>query len=207
MTADKAADFHAEGFDIRRLWADSASVFTRLGIDDSNIYFGTSTGMVKAIDKNSGAMLWQTHVGGSLYSRPVPLGNNLLAVPYNSGLRIVDTSGGNTVKVFNENFFKNLDNVKLNWTLLRNGQPTRSGSIDRLDIAPQAKRDYTIDFGPVDNSAEWLLNIDYTLKNAEPMLPAGFTIAREQLALTAPVAPVATTQTGDAPKSPTTTGR
>ena len=32
------------------------------------------------------------------------------------------------------------------------------------------------------------------------MLPAGFTIAREQLALTAPVAPVATTQTGDAPK-------
>ncbi len=98
MTADKAADFHAEGFDIRRLWADSASVFTRLGIDDSNIYFGTSTGMVKAIDKNSGAMLWQTHVGGSLYSRPVPLGNNLLAVPYNSGLRIVDTSGGNTVK-------------------------------------------------------------------------------------------------------------
>lgn len=109
-------------------------------------------------------------------------------------------AGGNTVKVFNENFFKNLDNVKLNWTLLRNGQPTRSGSIDRLDIAPQAKRDYTIDFGPVDNSAEWLLNIDYTLKNAEPMLPAGFTIAREQLALTAPVAPVATTQTGDAPK-------
>ncbi len=98
MTADKAADFHAEGFDIRRLWADSASVFTRLGIDDSNIYFGTSTGMVKAIDKNSGALLWQTHVGGSLYSRPVPLGNNRLAVPYNSGLRIVDTSGGNTVK-------------------------------------------------------------------------------------------------------------
>lgn len=97
-TADSAADFHAEGFDVCRLWADSASVFTRLGIDDSNLYFGTSTGMVKAIDKNSGALLWQTHVGGSIYSRPLPLGNNRLAVPYNCGLRIVDTSGGNTVK-------------------------------------------------------------------------------------------------------------
>ena len=109
-------------------------------------------------------------------------------------------SGTNTVKVFNENFFRPLDNVTLNWTLLRNGVPVRSGSVDRLDIAPQTSRDIRLPLGDIDNSAEWLLNIDYTLNQAEPMLPAGFTVARDQIALTSPVAPTRIAATGAAPE-------
>jgi beta-galactosidase len=98
---------------------------------------------------------------------------------------------GNKLSVYNENFFRNLDNVKLQWTLLRNGEAARTGSIDKLSVEPQATTDYIIDLGNYDESAEWLLNVEYTLKEAEPMLPAGYAIAREQIALTQPVAPAA----------------
>lgn len=97
MALPAAADCKADGFDIRRLWADSASVFTRLGIDDNSLYFGTSTGMVKAIGKSDGKLLWQKHIGGSLYSRPVPLSRDRLAVPYNRGLQILNCADGSSV--------------------------------------------------------------------------------------------------------------
>lgn len=84
-----------EGFEVTRLWADSASVFTRTGIDDKNVYFGTSTGNVRAVDKHSGKQVWKINMGqGSLFSRPVPLGNNKLAVAGHNGISIVDTRNG-----------------------------------------------------------------------------------------------------------------
>ncbi|MDE6331389.1 MAG: metallophosphoesterase, partial [Muribaculaceae bacterium] len=89
-------DFRADGFEIKPVWTDSASVFTRLGIDENRLYFGTSDGMVKAIDKNNGNLLWQKKTGGSIYSRPVPLGNGRVAVPYNNGLLIADIADGST---------------------------------------------------------------------------------------------------------------
>lgn len=104
QTAHKAAepmakaDCRAEGFDIRCLHRDSASVFTRLGIDPERLYFGTSDGMAKAIDRHNGKLLWQKPVGGSVYSRPVALADGLVAVPYNSGIRILRSADGSEVK-------------------------------------------------------------------------------------------------------------
>lgn len=87
-----------EGFEITRLWADSASVFTRLGIDDRALYFGTSTGMVKAIDRESGRLLWNSPVGGSVYSRPVP-SSKWVAVPFNSGIALLSKSDAKRLKL------------------------------------------------------------------------------------------------------------
>lgn len=94
-----------------------------------------------------------------------------------------------TLSIFNENFFKPVDDVAMNWTLLRNGLPVRSGSVDNINIAPQSTGDYTVDYGEIDDKSEWLLNVEYALKEAENFLPAGFVIAREQIALTDPVKP------------------
>ena len=58
------------GFTIERIVADNASIFTRLGIDDKNIYFGNSLGYCKAVDKHSGALRWQFKTGAMLFSRP-----------------------------------------------------------------------------------------------------------------------------------------
>lgn len=55
---------------IERIVADNASIFTRLGVDDKNIYFGNSLGYCKAVDKRTGALRWQYKTDAMLFSRP-----------------------------------------------------------------------------------------------------------------------------------------
>ena len=57
-------------FTIERIVADDASIFTRLGVDDKNIYFGNSLGYCKAVDKRTGALRWQYKTDAMLFSRP-----------------------------------------------------------------------------------------------------------------------------------------
>ena len=58
------------GFDVRRIVADNASIFTRVGVDDKNLYYGNSLGYCKAVDKQSGALRWQFKTDAMLFSRP-----------------------------------------------------------------------------------------------------------------------------------------
>lgn len=87
------------------------------------------------------------------------------------------------VNVYNENFFRALDNVNLNWQLLHNGVPVRTGVVTGIDVAPQSTRQYSVDYGITQGCGEWMLNIDYTLNTEEPLLPAGTVIASQQLPL------------------------
>ena len=57
-------------FDIQRIVADNASIFTRVGVDSKNIYYGNSLGFCKAVDKKTGALQWQYKTDGMLFSRP-----------------------------------------------------------------------------------------------------------------------------------------
>lgn len=87
-----------EGFEVRKLWADSASVFTRLGIDGDRIYFGNSLGDARAIGKHDGAPAWSLPTGASLFGRPVPLSKGRVAVPTATGIIIADAATGRTIK-------------------------------------------------------------------------------------------------------------
>ncbi|MBQ6167305.1 MAG: PQQ-binding-like beta-propeller repeat protein [Muribaculaceae bacterium] len=69
-----------DGFDIQRVFADNASVFTRVGVDDKNLYFGNSLGYCKAIDKQSGELLWQYKTDAMLFSRPA-VGDKYVVLP------------------------------------------------------------------------------------------------------------------------------
>ena len=68
------------GFDIQRLVADNASIFTRVGLDNKNIYFGNSLGYCKAVDKTSGALRWQYKTDAMLFSRPA-VGDKYIVLP------------------------------------------------------------------------------------------------------------------------------
>ncbi len=85
-----------EGYEIEKVWADSASVFTRLGFDDNSVYFATSLGDVKSVDKNSGKLNWTISVpdGASVFSRPVVTKPGILAAPYASGIMFIDSRRG-----------------------------------------------------------------------------------------------------------------
>ena len=58
------------GFEVKRIVADNASIFTRVGVDKKNLYFGNSLGYCKAVDKRSGELRWQYKTDGMLFSRP-----------------------------------------------------------------------------------------------------------------------------------------
>ena len=58
------------GFSVNKVYADNASIFTRLGVDAQNIYFGNSLGYAKALDKKTGQVRWEYKTGAMLFSRP-----------------------------------------------------------------------------------------------------------------------------------------
>ena len=58
------------GVEIQRVVADNASIFTRVGVDDKNLYFGNSLGYCKAVDKKTGQLRWQYKTDAMLFSRP-----------------------------------------------------------------------------------------------------------------------------------------
>lgn len=102
-----------------------------------------------------------------------------------------DLSNG-VIKIYNENFFRDLSAYRLEWQLLRNGRVVRTGYEDELKVDPQQTVDMKLDWGNVcDDGAEWLLNVFYKLKQPEGVLSAGTEIAKDQLVLR-PYQPVLT---------------
>lgn len=92
---------HPRGFRIDKVWADSASVFTRLAIDKDNIYFGTSNGKIKAVER-TGKCKWIIDApdSASIFSRPTVLTETNVAFPYSSGLLILDKYTGKIKKEY-----------------------------------------------------------------------------------------------------------
>ena len=91
----------------------------------------------------------------------------------------VDLKAGK-ISVFNEYFFRNLANYQLVWTLLQDGKPVQNGTVDKLDVAPQQKTVVTLPY-QIPAEGEVLLNIEFKLKKAEPLMEAGQTVAYRQL--------------------------
>lgn len=88
------------------------------------------------------------------------------------------------VSVYNENFFRNLSNYALAWSLIEDGVETQNGTIADIEVAAQQTKNFTI---PYDLSKvkgkEVFLNIDFRLKKAEPLMEAGQIVAYAQLAV------------------------
>lgn len=92
------------------------------------------------------------------------------------------------VNVYNENFFISLDRYRLEWDIAADGDVLLSGSLNDLDIAPQATA--TVDLGfdldaleDVPAGADLYLNVRYFLKKKDGILPAGSQVAYDQIAL------------------------
>ena len=85
------------------------------------------------------------------------------------------------VSIFNEYFFRDLSAYYLEWQLLKDGKVMRSGRVENLDVAPQQTAQIKLPIGNTCQCAEWLLNAAYKLKNTEGLLPAGHTVAKQQL--------------------------
>ena len=87
------------------------------------------------------------------------------------------------VKVYNENFFRDLSAYAMEWEVLKDGVPMRGGVVRDVDCPPQQTVALKLGFGQPDGEGEWLLNVRYVLKDREGVLPLGHVVARDQIVL------------------------
>lgn len=103
-----------------------------------------------------------------------------------------------TLNVKNENFFTNLDNYYMRYTLLINGVPFESGIVDKIDVEPSDSALVTLpvdmdrilnDLMRVNNKIyspgcdEIMLNVEYLTRKTEGLVNAGHVAARDQIQL------------------------
>ncbi|MCE8917568.1 DUF4981 domain-containing protein [Bacteroides fragilis] len=87
------------------------------------------------------------------------------------------------IKVYNENFSRDLSAYYMEWQLLANGEVMQTGVVQDLNVAPQqtATLKLNLNTEKVCPCKELLLNVTYKLKAAETLMPAGSTVAYDQL--------------------------
>ncbi len=83
--------------------------------------------------------------------------------------------------VKNGYFFRNLDNVKLTWSLLENGRAVEKGEVGSLKIGAQDSATITLNSKyKQKDGREYFLNVNYTLIRNEPLIEAGHELAYDQ---------------------------
>ncbi len=87
------------------------------------------------------------------------------------------------INIFNENFFRDLSAYFAEWKLLADGEIVQAGTVQDLKIAPQQTGSIKLnyDLSGISEEKEILLNVYFKLKKAETMLPAGYTVSRNQM--------------------------
>lgn len=91
----------------------------------------------------------------------------------------------NTIEVYNENFFRDLSNYALYWSIIVDGKPVSQGMISDLIAAPQQRIRINLPYSAAElpERGELLLNVEYRLKSSDGLLSAGHVVARSQLSL------------------------
>ena len=106
-----------------------------------------------------------------------------------------------TISVYNEKFFSGSDNVRMVLTTLVEGRKADRQVVDNLVLPQQKTTAVQIPAEALNTvlvanpGKEVLLNVEFMLKNDSPLLPAGYVIAHQQLALQDPYAAQAVAET------------
>lgn len=115
---------------------------------------------------------------------PQPETHEVKKVLQNINVNATDILNGK-VKISNGFFFKDLNDVLLQWSLLENGKTIQAGVLSQLHVLPQSSTSIIIPFnkGLIKAGAEYFLDFSFRLKAANKWAVKGFEIASEQLAI------------------------
>ena len=103
----------------------------------------------------------------------------------NIWVKNADAAAGR-ISVYNENFFKCLDDVRLVWTISANGKDVMSGIVEKLEVAPQQTKEVQLGYTAEclkNLKGEVILTVSFVLKKAQPLLSAGHEVAYNQLTI------------------------
>lgn len=76
---------------------DEASIFTRVGLDNDNVYIGNSLGYAKAVNKKTSKVIWTYKTDASLFSRPAPSGNIVVVPTADKRLLWINRNSGDLI--------------------------------------------------------------------------------------------------------------
>ncbi len=89
------------------------------------------------------------------------------------------------IEIFNKNYFTDLSDYNLRWTIREDGAGTvfQFGKIKDVSVAPRERQTITlpIDFARMKPASEYFLNIEFTLKEDKPWAKADYVQMDEQL--------------------------
>ena len=92
-----------------------------------------------------------------------------------------------TINIYNENFFVDLSNVRLLWSIAADGREVLSGAVDNLDVAPQTTASVRLGYdAPALRAVEGddlTLDISFVLKSDDGLLNKGYECSHEQFML------------------------
>lgn len=114
---------------------------------------------------------------------PHPALTEVKYVHQNFGFEAVDLSKG-VFRIVNRQYFSNTENYTFRYNITENGKEVASGIL-QVSLLPQATTEVTIPLANLQpkSGAEYFVNFEVALKEAEPFIPAGYTVAIEQFKL------------------------
>lgn len=116
-----AATLPPHGWAIEKVWADSASIFTRLGFDKNRVYFGNSLGVAKGIDKSNGTCDWTLATEASLFSRLAAGGGKVVVPAADKRILFCDSVSGQKYSAVSSTGPYVADGIIENGTLYQGG--------------------------------------------------------------------------------------
>lgn len=100
---------------------------------------------------------------------------------------VLDEQG---ITIFNEYFFRDLSNVRIDWTIISNGDEQLKGSLPALEMLAQGSQHFSLPSKTGwDSNDEVFINFSAKLITPEPMLPAGHELGKAQFAWHIPETP------------------
>ena len=90
---------------------------------------------------------------------------------------------GDVLNILNKYTDTNLNELQLVYDIMRNGVPVKHVAVDMPSVKPGETGRVKIDIPALDKDAEYFLNVDLVMKNAELWAAAGHVVAQEQICL------------------------
>ena len=86
------------------------------------------------------------------------------------------------IEVYNENFFVNLSDYNMKWSLLLDGKCVKTGTVNELNVAPQQTQKIKLPYSinELSEKGEIVLNLSFRHKTATNILPADYESAKAQ---------------------------
>jgi len=84
------------------------------------------------------------------------------------------------VRVENKYYFTNLDEFEATWVLRKDGKEVQSGTLGRIDVAPQTSEVFAVPLKQARDAGEHLLTVSFVLPDDRPWASKGHRVAWDQ---------------------------